>query len=101
MKTAGERWITDVGSSAKIRCIPQAVNLVDLDKPGTSDALSIKGLKTCRQLFGLTTEDTMILLPTGLREVKDPYFLVDEISAWHTESDPQIHLVLVGPKLDR
>lgn len=48
-----------------------------------------------RTAMGLRAQDILFLLPAGLREVKDPLFLVQEITLWHAE-DPRVHLLIVG-----
>uniref|UniRef100_H0XGH7 Glycosyltransferase 1 domain containing 1 n=1 Tax=Otolemur garnettii TaxID=30611 RepID=H0XGH7_OTOGA len=41
----------------------------------------------------------VFLLVCGLRQVKDPLYLVDAFSEWHQE-EPNIYLVIVGPEVD-
>ncbi|XP_074494745.1 glycosyltransferase 1 domain-containing protein 1 [Sebastes fasciatus] len=41
----------------------------------------------------------VFLLVCGLRRVKDPLYLVEVFSEWHCEN-PQIALVIIGPKID-
>ncbi|XP_069894072.1 glycosyltransferase 1 domain-containing protein 1-like, partial [Dipodomys merriami] len=41
----------------------------------------------------------VFLLICGLRQVKDPLFLVDAFSEWH-EEEPGVYLVIVGPEVD-
>ncbi|XP_063449290.1 glycosyltransferase 1 domain-containing protein 1 isoform X3 [Pan paniscus] len=41
----------------------------------------------------------IFLLICGLRQVKDPLYLVDAFSAWHQE-EPNVYLVIVGPEVD-
>ncbi|KAM6155792.1 glycosyltransferase 1 domain-containing protein 1 [Rhynchocyon petersi] len=41
----------------------------------------------------------VFLLVCGLRQVKDPLFLVDAFSAWHQE-EPSVYMVIVGPEVD-
>ncbi|XP_006894744.1 PREDICTED: glycosyltransferase 1 domain-containing protein 1 [Elephantulus edwardii] len=41
----------------------------------------------------------VFLLICGLRQVKDPLYLVDAFSAWHRE-EPSVYLVIVGPEVD-
>jgi glycosyltransferase involved in cell wall biosynthesis len=50
-----------------------------------------------RTAMGLSAKDILFLLPAGLRDVKDPLFLVQEITAWHAE-DARVHLLIVGAK---
>lgn len=35
----------------------------------------------------------------GLRQVKDPLYLVDAFSEWHRE-EPNVYMVIVGPEVD-
>ncbi|XP_037672955.1 glycosyltransferase 1 domain-containing protein 1 isoform X1 [Choloepus didactylus] len=41
----------------------------------------------------------VFLLICGLRQVKDPLYLVDAFSEWHQE-EPSVYLVIVGPEVD-
>lgn len=41
----------------------------------------------------------LYLLPCGLRDVKDPAFLVRAFSEWHAV-DKRIYLCIIGPPLD-
>ncbi|XP_055093214.1 glycosyltransferase 1 domain-containing protein 1 isoform X8 [Symphalangus syndactylus] len=41
----------------------------------------------------------IFLLICGLRQVKDPLYLVDAFSEWHQE-EPNVYLVIVGPEVD-
>ncbi|KAM9747328.1 glycosyltransferase 1 domain-containing protein 1 isoform 1-T1 [Dama dama] len=41
----------------------------------------------------------MFLLICGLRQVKDPLYLVDAFSEWHQE-EPNVYMVIVGPEVD-
>ncbi|XP_039105507.1 glycosyltransferase 1 domain-containing protein 1 isoform X4 [Hyaena hyaena] len=41
----------------------------------------------------------IFLLVCGLRQVKDPLYLVDAFSAWHRE-EPHVYMVIVGPEVD-
>ena len=52
-----------------------------------------------RKRAGLQEDDFLLLLTCGLRPVKDPLFLVDEILEWNS-FDPKVHLVVVGPPRD-
>ena len=49
--------------------------------------------------MGLPETARIYLLPCGLRDIKDPTFLVQAFSEWHA-SDPRIFLCIVGPSLD-
>ncbi|XP_077895504.1 glycosyltransferase 1 domain-containing protein 1 isoform X2 [Ictidomys tridecemlineatus] len=41
----------------------------------------------------------VFLLICGLRQVKDPLYLVDAFSEWHQE-EPNVYMVIVGPEVD-
>uniref|UniRef100_A0A8I5NCF5 Glycosyltransferase 1 domain containing 1 n=1 Tax=Papio anubis TaxID=9555 RepID=A0A8I5NCF5_PAPAN len=41
----------------------------------------------------------IFLLICGLRQVKDPLYLVDAFSEWHQE-EPSVYLVIAGPEVD-
>ncbi|XP_058387220.1 glycosyltransferase 1 domain-containing protein 1 [Diceros bicornis minor] len=41
----------------------------------------------------------VFLLICGLRQVKDPLYLVDVFSEWHRE-EPSVYMVIVGPEVD-
>ncbi|XP_047418547.1 glycosyltransferase 1 domain-containing protein 1 [Sciurus carolinensis] len=41
----------------------------------------------------------VFLLVCGLRQVKDPLYLLDAFSEWHQE-EPNVYLVIVGPEVD-
>lgn len=45
------------------------------------------------------SENVLLLLPAGLRPVKDVLYAVDVICKWH-ERDPRVVLRIVGPSLD-
>lgn len=49
--------------------------------------------------LGLPRQARIFLLPTNLRPVKDPLFLVSAFEQWHA-ADNDIHLAIVGPVLD-
>ena len=70
----------------KLHCIPQSVEV----------SLSSRSQVSIPEL---PEEAIFYLLPAGLREVKDPLFLGDTITAWH-KRDPRIHLLIVGAKRD-
>ena len=81
--------------------IPQAVVL-----PAAICAAASRGAAeaadggwSLRARLGLRAGDWLLLLPLGLRPVKDPLFLLDAAAAWHAE-DPRAHLLLVGPALE-
>ena len=78
--------------------IPQAVVL-----PECVCAAAVRGSIgegwSLRTRLGLRPDAWLLLLPLGLRPVKDPRFLIDVMAAWH-EREPRAHLLLVGPALD-
>ncbi|XP_008591447.1 PREDICTED: glycosyltransferase 1 domain-containing protein 1, partial [Galeopterus variegatus] len=41
----------------------------------------------------------VFILVCGLRQVKDPLYLVDAFSEWHQE-EPNVYMVIVGPEVD-
>uniref|UniRef100_K9IJM2 Putative glycosyltransferase 1 domain-containing protein 1 n=1 Tax=Desmodus rotundus TaxID=9430 RepID=K9IJM2_DESRO len=41
----------------------------------------------------------VFLLVCGLRQVKDPLYLVDAFSEWH-QQEPSVYLVIMGPEVD-
>ncbi|MDA1208580.1 MAG: glycosyltransferase [bacterium] len=52
-----------------------------------------------RQALSLETTDILFLLPAGLRDVKDPLYLIEEVQKWRDE-DAHINLVIIGVKRD-
>lgn len=83
------------GAKAKTFLVPQAVR-TSLPAPGGGS--SSEGQEVRRRL-GVGAEDVLLLLPAGLRPVKDVLFGVSEIAAWHARS-PQVCVRIVGPELD-
>lgn len=81
MKRAETLW---PACKEKLHRIPQAVET----HPSTY---------SLRAELGLRQGDILFLLPAGLRDVKDPLFLAEEIAKWHRE-DPSVHLVIAGAK---
>src|SRR4029077_8854317 len=51
------------------------------------------------EALGLPPDARLLLLPAGLRPVKDPLMLVDCVHRLHAE-DPRIHLVIAGVSYD-
>lgn len=66
----------------KVRLIPQSVH--------TSPSRY-----SLRRELGVDRDAKLLLLPSGLRTVKDPLFLIDCVKQWH-EQDPRIRLVIAG-----
>lgn len=52
-----------------------------------------------RHALDLPRDARVLLLPSGLRPVKDPLLLTREVSQWHQE-DPRIRLVISGVSYD-
>lgn len=73
-------------AAGKLRRIPQGVHT----RPSR---FSLRGQ------IGLAPDAKLLLLPSGLRPVKDPLFLLSCVRQWHLE-DPRIHLVIVGVSYD-
>ena len=69
-----------------MHCIPQAVQT-------SPSSYSLKNN------LDLSDDDHLFLLPAGIRDIKDPLFLVEEIQKWHKE-DSSIHLAIIGNVLD-
>ena len=74
--------------AGRVRLLPQAVEL-------TAPA---KGF-SLRARLGLGPKDVVVLLPTGIRKVKDPLHTVEALSVWHALS-PNVHLVVVGAVIE-
>jgi glycosyltransferase involved in cell wall biosynthesis len=81
----------------KVWEIPQAVPLDTIcrgdDPSGTSDSLPL------RASLDLPMDSFVMLLPSGIRGVKDPAWLIDAVKTWHTDN-PHVYMVIVGPVLD-
>eukprot|EP01027_Heterolobosea_sp_BB2_P007458 GEZU01011099.1.p1 GENE.GEZU01011099.1~~GEZU01011099.1.p1 ORF type:complete len:493 (-),score=83.88 GEZU01011099.1:536-2014(-) len=84
----------------KIRVIPQAI-AVDTTTTWTSTTNNITNGTTfnLRERLSLQEDAVVLLLPCGLRPVKDPMYLLNAVRKWHNE-DERVHLVVVGPVLD-
>ena len=52
-----------------------------------------------RRRLELEADDVLLLLPAGLRPVKDVLFGAREVAAWHAR-EPRLCLRIVGPELD-
>lgn len=88
-------------AKCKTFLIPQAVSvtsdpLVVNNTPTTGIALSSDAV---RSKLGVGMEDILILLPAGIRPVKDVLFAVNASALWHKD-DPRVQLRIVGPVLD-
>lgn len=90
-------------AAKKTFVIPQAVML----PPGTprfdrADPTVTGAVALLRQKLGLAVGDRLVLLPAGLRPVKDVLFAVGVFARWATACSPELRLRLriVGPELD-
>jgi len=72
----------------RLRHVPQGVHT----EPSRSFSL--------KERLRLPSDARMLLLPSGLRPVKDPLLLLRCVSRWHQE-DPRIHLVIAGLTYDQ
>lgn len=52
-----------------------------------------------RRELGLQSADRLLLLPSGVRPVKDPLFCAPMITTWHTHN-PRVHMVILGAARD-
>ncbi len=71
-----------------VSLLPQAVEL-----PAPTENFSL------RARLGLPASDVMVLLPTGIRRVKDPLHVVEALGVWHA-LQPRVHLVVVGAVIE-
>lgn len=62
-------------------------------------AMHVRRGMRCRRRLELEVEDVLLLLPAGLRPVKDVLFGAHAVAAWHAR-DPRLCLRIVGPELD-
>lgn len=53
----------------------------------------------CAEITPRAGDVHVFLLVCGLRQVKDPLYLVDAFSEWHRQ-DPGVYLVIAGPEVD-
>jgi hypothetical protein len=77
------------GVAGRVDLLPQAV---ELPEPTTHFSL--------RARLGLSLRDIVVLLPTGIRKVKDPLHTVEALGVWHA-LHPSVHLVVVGAVIER
>ena len=99
------RFVARVGSAGggdalaaatcKLRVIPQGVDVAEIPPLGAPPAAPLPLRAAC----GLSAEARVLLLAAGVRQVKDPLFLVPAVREWHAE-DSRVHMVVVGPALD-
>lgn len=74
--------------ASRVERIPQAA---EVPPPDSSFSL--------RRELGLDARDVLVVLPTGIRRVKDPLHVVDAFYRWH-RVDPRVHLALAGAVLE-
>lgn len=74
--------------AGRVELLPQAVEI-----PPPDPSFSLRGR------LGLGASDVLVVLPTGIRRVKDPLHVVDALSVWHVLR-PRIHLVVAGAVLE-
>src|SRR5262249_21374414 len=71
----------------RVECLPQAVSVETQSECSVRDRL------------GLSQRDILLLLPTGIRCVKDPLHVARAVSAWHAR-DARAHLAVCGAILE-
>uniref|UniRef100_V9K9R9 Glycosyltransferase 1 domain-containing protein 1 n=1 Tax=Callorhinchus milii TaxID=7868 RepID=V9K9R9_CALMI len=89
-KTAELHWQF---ASSKIHVQPQGVVTNPCEKFNWREFLQSSGIR--KENIDLY----VFLLVCGLREVKDPLYLVDIFSEWH-KKEPWVYLIIIGPKID-
>ena len=97
LKTALLALIPEARS--KVFLIPQAVELAPPELVDETEDDAARRRERLRAALDVTTDEQLLLLPAGVRPVKDVLWAVEAISQWHA-SDPRICLRIVGPVLD-
>ena len=97
LKTALLALIPEARS--KVFLIPQAVELAPPELVDETEDDAARRCERLRAALDVTTDEQLLLLPAGVRPVKDVLWAVEAISKWHA-SDPRICLRIVGPVLD-
>ena len=97
LKTALLALIPEARS--KVFLIPQAVELAPPELVDETEDDAARHRERLRAALDVTTDEQLLLLPAGVRPVKDVLWAVEAISKWHA-SDPRICLRIVGPVLD-
>lgn len=82
---AGQRW---EGISERSVCLPQAVDVSEMDRSFD-----------LHQRLGIDPLCRVVLLPAGIRHIKDPLHLAGAFSLLH-QQDPQVVFGIVGPVLE-
>ncbi|KAG7480658.1 hypothetical protein MATL_G00058570 [Megalops atlanticus] len=84
-------WLSQ---SSKICIQPQGVETKVAPGFSWSDFLRSTGVSAAGE-----DDLHVFLLVCGLRRVKDPLYLVEAFSEWHSE-DPSVVLIIIGPEID-
>ena len=87
------------GAKAKAFLVAQSIRskLPPPSEAGGSGP-SAEGVAIRRQL-SVGEDDVLLLLPAGLRPVKDVLFVAEAVARWHAR-DPRVVMRVVGPELD-
>uniref|UniRef100_A0A4W5P1Z5 Glycosyltransferase 1 domain containing 1 n=1 Tax=Hucho hucho TaxID=62062 RepID=A0A4W5P1Z5_9TELE len=103
-KLKAEAEVFLLSQSSKIYVQPQDTLFIFFGSEGikTEAAQSFCWSEFLRR-SGVSGEDVedlhVFLLVCGLRRVKDPLYLLEAFSEWHTEN-PLVVLIIIGPKID-
>ncbi|XP_021477043.2 glycosyltransferase 1 domain-containing protein 1 isoform X1 [Salvelinus fontinalis] len=93
-KLKAEAEVFLLSQSSKIYVQPQGIKTEAAQSFCWSEFLRRSGVS------GEDVEDLHVfLLVCGLRRVKDPLYLLEAFSEWHTEN-PLVVLIIIGPKID-
>ncbi|XP_052334711.1 glycosyltransferase 1 domain-containing protein 1 isoform X2 [Oncorhynchus keta] len=93
-KLKAEAEVFLLSQSSKIHVQPQGIKTEAAQSFCWSEFLRRSGVS------GEDVEDLHVfLLVCGLRRVKDPLYLLEAFSEWHTEN-PLVVLIIIGPKID-
>ncbi|KAM9465115.1 glycosyltransferase 1 domain-containing protein 1 isoform 2-T2 [Salvelinus alpinus] len=93
-KLKAEAEVFLLSQSSKIYIQPQGIKTEAAQSFCWSEFLRRSGVS------GEDVEDLHVfLLVCGLRRVKDPLYLLEAFSEWHTEN-PLVVLIIIGPKID-
>ncbi|XP_031686016.1 glycosyltransferase 1 domain-containing protein 1 isoform X1 [Oncorhynchus kisutch] len=93
-KLKAEAEVFLLSQSSKIYVQPQGIKTDAAQSFCWSEFLRRSGVS------GDDVEDLHVfLLVCGLRRVKDPLYLLEAFSEWHTEN-PLVVLIIIGPKID-
>ncbi|XP_041719547.1 glycosyltransferase 1 domain-containing protein 1 isoform X2 [Coregonus clupeaformis] len=93
-KLKAEAEVFLLSQSSKIYVQPQGI------KTEVAQSFSWREFLRRSGVSGEDVEDLHVfLLVCGLRRVKDPLYLLEAFSEWHTEN-PLVVLIIIGPKID-